>query len=426
MGFTKRLRHRWSSSNFVRHATTLAFGTLFAQFISFFSAPIVTRLFTPQDYGVLSVFSSWMMVVSVVATGRYEFAILLGDAREGWYSTVLTLLLTIVTALILLVGGFMAAAAGLIATPLYGLLAALSVLALGSNAGLYYWFNRNMRYPVLARNRIYGSLVAAGLGIGAGVLGLGALGLVAGGVIAQLMVALLLVWPSDFRAYPRPDTLVLKELAWRYRDYPKYLLVSGLLDRFSSQAHILLLVFLQGAASSGFIGLYERVISVPQRVLSGSIGDVFKQQASSELATHGHCTALYIRTTKRLALIGIAPSLVLIVAGPWLFGLVFGTDWRVAGELAQLLAAKFYAGFIVSPLSSLLYIGQAQRYDLYLQFGVAVCVPAGLFAGSMISGLKGAMVGYTAVYCCKYVVEYWIAWRVATGAFGKLAEPTSP
>lgn len=422
MTFTRRLQHRWSSSNFVRHATTLAFGTLLAQFITFFTAPIITRLFDPQDYGVLSVFGSWIMIISVVATGRYEYAVLLGDAREGWYCTILTLVLTALTAIVMLACGLATAAAGFI-SPLYGLLAALSVLALGINLGLYYWFNRNKRYPVLARNRIYGSIIAAGFGIGAGVFGLGAIGLVTGSVVAQVLVALLLVWPSDFRAYPRPETFKLRELAWRYRDYPKYLLASGILDRFSGQAHILLLVFLQGgAATAGFIGLYERVVSVPQRVLSLSIGDVFKQQASTELTTQGECLALYKRTTRRLALTGLAPSLVLVVAGPWLFGWVFGADWRTAGELAQVLAAKFYLGFIVSPLSSLLFVGQAQRYDLYLQLGLAVAVLAGLVAGAAVAGLKGGLVGYTAVYCCKYMVEYWIAWRIAAGSLGKLSE----
>jgi len=418
MKFIKSIQHRWSSSNFVRHAVTLATGALLAQCITFISAPIVTRMFHPQDYGVLSVFSSWLTVISVVATGRYEFAVLLDDAREGWYVTILTLVLTTVTAVVVLAGGFAGVFAGLIDNTLYCWLAALSVLAVGSNTGLYYWFNRNKRYPVLARNRIYASLLAAGLGIGAGLLGLGAIGLVAGSVAAQCAVALLLIWPSDFRSYPRPAVREIKHLAWRHRDFPKYLLASGILERFSSQAHILLLAVLEGAATSGFIGLYERVISLPQRIFGSSIGDVFKQQASEELMSQGECIVLFRRTSVRLALIGLVPFLVLIVAGPWLFSFVFGVNWRTSGELAQVLAAKFYIGFIVSPVATLLNIRSTQRYDLFLQLGVAIFIPVSLLAGSAVAGLSGAIVGYTVVYCCKYLVEYWIAWQIAEGSLG--------
>lgn len=426
MSLLRRLQQRWSSADFIRPVVTLASGTILAQLVAFVSIPIITRLFDAQHYGVLSIFTSWLAVMSVLATGRYEYAVLLGDARAGWYCAVLVLLLSAAVAVLVLAAGLVAAAGDFIVDkPVYALLAAVSVVSLGAYQGLYYWFNRNRRYSALARNRLYGSLVAAACAIGAGTLGYGAVGLVSASVFSQLVVALLLLWPSDLRTYPWPSARAIRELASRHRNFPKFLLVAGLLDRFSSQAHILLLAFLQGAAASGFIGLYERVVSVPQRVLSGSIGDVFKQQASAQLAAHEKCAALFIRTTKRLAILGLAPFVVLVCVGPWLFDLVFGMEWRTAGELAQVLAAKFYFGFIVSPLSSLIYIGQAQRYDLYLQIGLAISVPLGLVLGTAGGGLMGAVTGYTVVYVCKYAIEFWISWRIATGRFGKLMEPAA-
>lgn len=405
---------QWRKSSLIRPAATLAIGTLLGQAITIATVPIVTRLFDPSAYGALAVFAGWVSVSSVVATGRYDYAVLLGDDRAGWTCTVLIGGIAAVTALFVLVGTAFASAIGLIA-PQVGILAAVSVFATAGTTGLTYWLTRRRSFGAIAQNRVVSSLAAATMSVAAGNAGLGGLGLVASSVSAQVLAMILLLRASGCGSTAIPKLGDVWHLAKKHADYPRFLVPSGVLDRWSSQAHVVLLVFLQGAQVAGLLGIYERLVSVPQRLLSNSVGDVFKQKASEELVRVGHCRQLYRQTAIRLAVVGLAPFSLLLLAGPAVFATVFGPAWRAGGELAQIMALKFYAGFVVSPLSSLLYIGKGQRYDLYIQVGLACAVAVLLPLGSVLLGLKGAVAVYAFAYCCKYGVEFHISSRIAHG-----------
>ena len=56
---------------------TLASGAALAQALPLLFAPLLTRLYTPADFGVLAVFVAWLSNLAVVATARYDMAVVL-------------------------------------------------------------------------------------------------------------------------------------------------------------------------------------------------------------------------------------------------------------------------------------------------------------------------------------------------------------
>ena len=62
---------------FSRNVLTLMTGTSIAQAIPIAISPILTRIYTPEDFGVFALYMAIATVVSVIATGRYETAIML-------------------------------------------------------------------------------------------------------------------------------------------------------------------------------------------------------------------------------------------------------------------------------------------------------------------------------------------------------------
>jgi O-antigen/teichoic acid export membrane protein len=69
-------------SEFSRNVLTLMTGTTIAQAIPIAISPILTRIYTPEDFGVFALYMAIAAIISVVSTGRYEMAIMLPKRNE--------------------------------------------------------------------------------------------------------------------------------------------------------------------------------------------------------------------------------------------------------------------------------------------------------------------------------------------------------
>lgn len=70
------------SSSFCSNVLKLTTGSVFAQALGILVAPIVTRLFAPEAFGIAALFASIAGVISVVACLRYELSIMLPETDE--------------------------------------------------------------------------------------------------------------------------------------------------------------------------------------------------------------------------------------------------------------------------------------------------------------------------------------------------------
>lgn len=69
-------------SDFSHNVLTLMTGTTIAQAIPIAISPILTRIYTPEDFGVFALFLAIVGFFSVIASGRYEQAILIPKKDE--------------------------------------------------------------------------------------------------------------------------------------------------------------------------------------------------------------------------------------------------------------------------------------------------------------------------------------------------------
>ena len=75
----QRLRPK---SEFSRDVLTLMTGSTIAQAIPIAITPILTRLYMPEDFGVLALFVAVTAILGSIANGCYEFAIMLPEQDE--------------------------------------------------------------------------------------------------------------------------------------------------------------------------------------------------------------------------------------------------------------------------------------------------------------------------------------------------------
>lgn len=407
-------------SEFGKNVITLVTGTSIAQAIPIAIAPILSRLFTPTDFGVFALYSAIVLVATAIATGRYELAITLpAEDKDALHLFVLSLLIALFVSILLLIVVvlFNAWIAVFLGNPeiepwLY--FVPVSVFLSGAYQSLNYWLNRHRRFKELAFTRVVQSGMSAMGQTGIGAIIQGSAGLVLGSVLGQLASVISFVasnktgLSSGFKCV---SILGICKQAKRYKRFPVLQAPSTLIEVNSSQLPVMLLGIFFNPTIVGFFSLSQRVVKLPMNIIGSSIGDVFRQRASRDFNEHGDSRAIFIATLKKLLLISTPFFLIFVFSAPDLFSFVFGVKWRVAGEYAQIMTPLFWFSFVVSPLSVMFIIAEKQNIDLLIQLLLVSSSISALAAGHYIfASPKYSIAAFTLVYSVKYIMELYLSY----------------
>jgi O-antigen/teichoic acid export membrane protein len=364
---------------------TLLGGAVAAQAVALAVSPLLTRLYTPEQFGVFALFASLVTLIATGATGRYELAIIVPPGEgEALQLARLALLLAgavslAVLALSGLAGARLAAWAGEPQLQPWVLLVPLSVALTAAYAVGTSLANRRQAYRRLAASRVAQSGVTALASVGLGALAWGSPGLMLGAVLGQAVAAALVLRGAPRHAAPAPDLQSLKATAARHAEFPRINLPHALLDAGQASAVLALLGAAYGGAVLGAYALALRVARTPLAMLGSSVGQVFQQRAARLAESGADLRPLVRRTLARLLLIAVPFALAMLLAPP-LFAAVFGPAWREAGECARVLAPWMTMSFATSPLSTLPLILGRQRVAFLYGLGYQAAMVAPLAA----------------------------------------------
>jgi O-antigen/teichoic acid export membrane protein len=372
--FPGRLLRILPKGRFARSVAVVTAGSALGQGLVVASAPLLTRLYTPADFGVLAVYGSIVSLVAVVAALRYEFAIALPEEDES-AANLLLLSLGIVLFVSLLAGfGVWLLADQLVRsvnTPTlkpYLWLVPLGVLGTGVYEVLSFWAVRKKAFTTIARTRFTQSLGQVLTQAILGLLQLGPGGLLLGQVVGKTGgsgTLATLTYKHGKEAIKRVSASGVRRVAFRYRRFPMLSSGTALLNRAGLYLPPILLAAFYGPQVAGWFALGQRVIGLPAMVISKSVSDVYMGEAAQLVRTDPHALErLFVKTAKHLTLVGAPPLAVLALGAPWLFALVFGEGWREAGVYAQLMAVAFLAQFVTTPLEATFLV--TERQDLGL------------------------------------------------------------
>jgi len=398
---------------------TLLTGSTLAQAIPVLISPVLTRIYRLNDFGLYALFTSIVLVTSCLSTCRYEQAILLPkDEAEA-------IPLLIITSGISVLAGF--AILGIVVVFNNSLTSLLklaeisnwlyifpfSVFLNGLGLGVLYWATRKKYFKQITYGRISQSVTTAAVNLLLGFAGIGG-GLIIGFIAGQGMLAGILavqILNKDrvvFKAITRDS---VKRQMLRYINFPKFSVFSAFIESAASQMHILLFSVYFGSTIVGYLALTQRVIRMPMTLVANSVAEVFKQRAGYYFAHQGNCKDFFVKTSKMLFMVSVLPFVIIIPAAPPLFAFLFGAEWRIAGEYAQLLGIMFFLQFTVSPVSSMFVIAEKQKYDLFIQMGLFTATAIALSSGYyMFNSGKVAITLFAVVYSSKYVIEFLMAY----------------
>jgi O-antigen/teichoic acid export membrane protein len=394
---------------FNRNVLTLITGTGLAQIIPLAVTPILARIYSPEQFGVFALVLAVASSLSVVATGRYELAIMLPrkdvDAANIAMASVA---INFAVSFLLFAGAWLfndaisnALGNHLMSRWLY--FVPLAVLLNGIYLNLNYWSNRKKLYFLMANRRVIQSGGTAAVQLGLGVLRAGAGGLVLGSISGQALAVGMMARmvhshsPQLWRSIDRRKMWVLMK---RYKNCAKFLVPAHTLGAVAAQLPSIFINATFGLAASGFFMLAERVVGSPLSLVSGSIADVFRQQISQSYLAGKHCRREFLSTLRKLTVIATPPFLVLLFFAPALFAMLFGEKWRVSGEYAQLMCPMFYLRFITNPLSVVAIIAQKNKYELLFQGGLLTALMAAALSHHyFLPDAKTFIVVFMMIYC---------------------------
>ena len=355
-----------ASGSLVGPVLTLVTGTVVAQGLAYLARPVLTRLFTPEAFGLLGFYLAAVAVLATAATGKYEDAVPLpADDRDA--AGVWTLALAL---------SFGASLASLILIPLHESVAALlgrpevapviwlvplGVWATAWGRASEVWLTRVNRFRSVSGAKVTQNAVMVPTQLGAGAVSGSALFLI-GGHLAGRVVGTMALLASTLRD-TRPRLRDLGRLARQYRRFPVFSMPSGFLNTVSTQLPAFLLLAFFPPDVLGLYVLAYGTLAVPMQLIGSAVGQVFFVRAAEayRLDALGPLTQTVFT---RLSAFGLFPLAALMLAAPAAFGVVFGAEWRGAGVYAQFLAPWLYFSFISASLSTLFDVLERQPWEL--------------------------------------------------------------
>ena len=360
-------------SSFLKNILLLVSGTAVAQLIPIAISPILTRLYLPASFGILMVYVSVLSILGVVATGRYEKAVIIPPQKETARQLVLlTQILIFSFCIILALLNFFFGASILQAIRTdalipYSWLLIIGIFFLASDQTYYHWANRLSAYKRMSISKVFNNLSSGVSSIIFGIFQMEALGLIYSkllGICSSFLVNLQTFSFSNFKAIRFQE---IKSTALEYFKFPVFLMPSHLMNALSTNGPPIILTMYYSETEVGWFALTQRVIMVPVSIIARSVGDVFRQKATEMYNTKGSYRALYLKTLGGLAAVGLIPFTILILFAPYLFSLIFGAQWEQSGEYAQILAILFIFQFTTSPLTNAFIISGKQQLEFVWQ-----------------------------------------------------------
>ena len=408
--FLSLLENRIPSGSFARNVTTLMTGTTFAQILLILVAPILTRLYSPKDFGVYSLYTSIASILTVIACLNYDYAIVLPKKDEDGANVLglsILICLNMVGVTFILVFLLRSTVARYLNAPTLAIFLwfiPLSVLGSGLFKVFNYWSTRRKQFKRLAVRQINQSIITSVTQVGVGtIFNAGPGGLISGLIIGQFAATGRLAWQifKEEGNFLKSCISIkkLKCMAKRYKKFPLYDSWSGLFNTASSMLPALLLGYFFTPAVVGFYALGHKVLAMPMNIIGSSIAQVFYPRATK--AKHdGNLDKVTLNIFEHLLAIGFIPLMLIALVAPNLFALIFGHHWWIAGQYVRWMSLWLLCQFISSPISLVYYVMEKQKsllvFNIIMFFiRLLVIIIGGIQGKAMFSiallGITGAV-----------------------------------
>jgi O-antigen/teichoic acid export membrane protein len=340
--------------------------------ITLISLPIITRIYSPEDFGQFQILLSTIGVLSVITSFRYEMAIVLPKRRaESSAVYTLAMIFLVLTTLVISVASFFLGGAFLEllnaeALEPYLLLMCVAIFLAGIVQVLKYSIIREKRFKELGSNRVIEAASAQGMKIGLGLFSPTFISLFISQVVGYVLsLALAAKYKKTSLTFSR------LRLRWALRKYNRFILYNTpavLVNTVALQLPVFMIARYFGPEFVGYYVLAIKLIEVPLKIVGDAISQVYYKQAADIFHSGPkNLLGLYRRTVIKLSLVMIFPTVLVMALAESVVPYVLGDNWSEVGSIMMFLVVWKFFEFINYPVSSTLTVINEQHIDLGLK-----------------------------------------------------------
>lgn len=352
----------------IKNILLLVTGTGLAQLIPLLVSPALTRLYSPEDFGVLATFMGVVSVVSVIAAGRYELGMILPKRDSNAFNLLalsVAILFCVFVLSIVIIFPYLTIQGG---NKIYYLIP-ISIVLISLNTIQDKYNNRYKKYKLMSTQRVVKSIFEAFISI-TFILYLGLnTGLIWGVIAGYFFSSLFMLYVNRGEYKKKVVYLNVKRLSYvakKYIQFPKYSMPHALLNTLSSNLPIFLIPLFYGSSVLGFYAFGLKIVQAPLGLVSNAVFNVLGQKMAATYANNGDLKSIVRPVLKKLILL----SMLLLPAFFFIddiFSIAFGPSWRVAGDYIQILSPWLFFIFISAPFATLPLIYNQQRKAYYIE-----------------------------------------------------------
>jgi O-antigen/teichoic acid export membrane protein len=365
------LLEKIKGNTILRSVSILVSGNIIGRLIALFTLPIVSRLYSLEDFGENGVIIATAGIIvnlgglglnSAVmapdndkesciifkvafysASSIYFFLFVVFLVLSPWYELVQTSLPYLITCLLIF------------------LLAFSSQL----NSLLNIYVNRKGMNRVLFNNAIISAVSTLFITIPFGVMSFGVIGLVGAALISGLVCALQMIYYAN----PFKEKIIWSDFITifkKYKDFIFYQYPSNFIGNFAALYPMRFFSSNFGNVKLGTYNMNERILGIPLNFLAAPITTIYFRTASQQKNQLDQLARFTYRLIKNIMLVAIIPIIVLALWGEELFGFVLGNQWSAAGKMASVLVIQYVFNFCSNSISYCRVALNRQKLNLWV------------------------------------------------------------
>ena len=397
-------------SEFTRNVLTLMTGTSIAQAIPVAISPILTRIYTPEDFGVFASYIGFVGILGALSVGRLDMAIMLPRKNEDAIRIILVAL--IISLIFVFIQYFSIFTMDRLeeytnfSILSWHYLIPCGVFFHGFYSIMLSWHNRKKNYDLMSQSRIIQSSSISVLQVVVGYFNKFNFGLIVSDLIGRLISIILIVKKSNLLTQvPKFNKVKKIALLKRYKKFPLLEAPASLVNVSAHQLPLIFLPLIFSPAIAGQYFLVYRVLMLPTSFIGSAVLEVFKNQSQEDFRNTGSCRAIFMKTGFALFFMGLVPTSILIIFAPSLFSFIFGEEWRNAGEYAQILAPLVLIQLVSAPLSYILVFREKLFLDLNIQIFFLILVISVLWFATVSVNIENSIWWLMLSGCIFYFIQ---------------------
>lgn len=367
-------------SDFYKSTISLSLTSFLSQFIIFVGTPLITRIYSPDDFGDVSILSALIQFFGVFTTLRYDNAIPLCDSEDEadllfLICTIFNVLFSGVLLLILIILQHYGVHIFKLNNSAFIYFVPLGVSLYGYVNLLSFYATRIHQFNKIGISRVLQSITSVTSQLGLGHSSLSILGPIVGylfqigfGVVYMANIItnklkLLFSGAFSFREF--------KDVATKFVKFPKFSLLEAIMQMFSFQLPYFFLNLTNNHSEAGFLMNSMKFSQIPMLLVASSISQVYYGHIKNNL-DNGTLHTMAVDILNKLYKLIVLPLIVFIPIAPFVFETYLGNEWRHSGELMQWIIPYTIALIVYAIFSVNFYAKERFAASLKVQFIILI------------------------------------------------------